>query len=194
MNAIKEQLRLKYPFLNKTGIIHTSTPFDLDNVIQRWRNEKIIILMVGVQGAGKTTYCNEHFSDYSVINMDDIIINYLRTTGEMLSMEVNKKLNMLFFNAVERTLKERGVAIIDAGAVHMDFRILFLGAMQKKHPKVVLLVLNPLSGKIIQQVKGQLELRARPGLWEDIFNEYELLQHQIQNHILEMGVDEVYML
>lgn len=194
MNITKEQLCLRYPFLKKTGIIHIGAEFNIAEMLQRWRGEKVLILMVGVQGSGKTTYCKEHFLEYPVINADEILIDFLEKNKETPFEEVAEKTNIIFLNKVDKALKTMGVAIIDAGAVHINFRVLLLEATHSKYTKVAMIVLNPKEGRIIRQIKKQLNIRARPGLWQDISSEYQLLQDQIKYHILEMGVDEVYML
>lgn len=192
MDDIKEQLRLKYPFLRKTGTV--CGKFDVEKITERKRGEKLLVLMVGVQGSGKTTYCKKHFSEYPVINLDDILIEYLARSTKMFNMESNREINLIFFEKLEEALETEDIAVVDAGTMHPTVRVLILERLQKKFDKAILIVLNPSKEQIIRQVRGQLDLRARPGLWSDILSEYELLQQQIQDHILEMGADEVYML
>ncbi len=189
MENIKEQLCLNYPFLKKEGtIIHTS--FDVQKALARDRNEKLLIMMAGVQGSGKTTYCKEYFEEYPVVNVDDILREFLNKGGDIFSEE----LDGIFFDMVEENLRKRGIVIVDAGAVNLTFRVKMLEKLQGKFSKSILIVLNPEREQIINQIKGQINLRARPGLWIDVLGEYKLLQDQIEMHILEMGVDEVYMM
>ena len=150
--------------------------------------------MIGVQGSGKTTYCKKHFSEYPVINLDEILKEYLARSGKMFSMESNREINLIFFDKLEEALETEEIAVVDAGSMHPTVRVLILEKLQRRFDKAILIVLNPSKEQIVRQVKGQLDLRARPGLWSDISREYALLQQQIQDHILEMGVDEVYML
>lgn len=192
MNDIKEQLRLKYPFLRKTGTVYKT--FDVEKITKKKRGEKLLVLMIGVQGSGKTTYCKKHFSEYPVINLDEILKEYLARSGKMFSMESNREINLIFFDKLEEALETEEIAVVDAGSMHPTVRVLILEKLQRRFDKAILIVLNPSKEQIVRQVKGQLDLRARPGLWSDISREYALLQQQIQDHILEMGVDEVYML
>lgn len=192
MEGIKEQLRLKYPFLRKTAKVHTSC--DVNEIIEKNRSEKLLILMIGVQGSGKTTYCKEHFSKYPVINLDDILTDYLSRSKEMFSTKANLEINLIFFDRIEKSLERENIAVVDSGAMHISARVLILERLQGKFTKAILIVLNPTKQQIVKQVRGQLELRARLGLWDDINNEYEFLNQQIRDHILEMGVDEIYML
>lgn len=191
VEGIKAQLRLVYPFLRKTGIVHTSC--DVNEIIERNRGEKLLIIMIGVQGSGKTTYCKKHFSKYPVINLDDIFGDCLRKNKNKFPEEVDKEVEVIFFDRLEKGLEQEKIAVVDAGSMHINFRVLMLERLQGKFTKAILIVLNPAKKQIIKQVRGQMDLRARPGLWNDIDDEYEFLNQQIRDHILEMGVDEVYM-
>ena len=192
MEGIKAQLRLVYPFLSKTGIVHTSC--DVNEIIEKNRREKLLVIMVGVQGSGKTTYCKEHFAKYSVVNLDDIFADLLRKNRDKFPTEVEKEVEVIFFDRIEQGLRQEKIAVVDAGSMHISFRVLMLEKLQGKFTKAILIVLNPAKQQIIKQVKGQMNLRSRPGLWSDIDDEYEFLNQQIRDHILEMGVDEVYMI
>jgi hypothetical protein len=76
----------------------------------------------------------------------------------------------------------------------MPFRVNVLNYLKDNYTRAVLIVLNPPLMQIIKQVEGQMSVRSRPGLWEDIREEYQFLQFQIEEGFLQMGVDEVFML
>ncbi len=191
MEDIKNQLKQKYPFMKKVGKI--SSAFDKNEMLHNYRNEKLLILMVGTQGSGKTTFCQKNFAEYEVRNLDDILAEYLQKNRGPLTIEGQIAINKTFLERLGRDLEEKGIAIADAGAINFPFREMVLEYMQGKYTKVVLIVLNPPINQIKRQIKKQMELRARPGLWEDLSEEYGFLQIQISEGFLEMGVDEVFM-
>lgn len=192
MTDIKTLLCKKYPFMKKKGV--TLTSFSKREILEKYRDEKLLIMMIGVQGSGKTTYCRRNFSGYDVINLDEILAEYLRKNQVQFSMNVNEQVNLIFFERVEKVLKEKGVVIVDTGAVNFDVRIMILDYLQESYTKVILLVLNPPLEEIVEQIKGQIELRARPDLWSDVAEEYAMFQYQISKNFLPLGVDEVYMI
>lgn len=190
MEELKKRLYLEYPFLEKKGKLLFS--FHKRKVIQKNRNEKLLILLVGVQGAGKTTYCNKNFPEYNVINLDEILREYLMQHDVEFSEYVNGEINKIFFERAEKELNEKGIAILDSGAVNISVRVMILDYLREKYTKAILIVLNPPMNTIRAHIKKQIYERARPDLWEDVCTEYDLLQLQIEKEFLEMGVDEVY--
>lgn len=190
MEELKRQLIKKYPFMEKVGEIRK--PFNKRKLLRNNRKEKLLIFLVGVQGVGKTTYCKKNFSEYPSINIDEILERYLESYRGPISLSVDTNVQSIFYSEIENNLKSKGIAIVDAGVVNLTTRVNMLRRLQGTYTKVVLLVMNRKKEKIIEQIKGQMYKRARPGLWEDVEEEFGFLQIQIEHHIIEMGVDEVY--
>jgi len=192
MEDIKKQLCEKYPFMKRNGEIYHY--FNKRKVLKKNRNEKLLIFMVGVQGAGKTTYCKKNFPEFETLNLDEILREYLEKHSNIpFSMEMDKKIHLIFYDNIKEKLKE-GVAIVDAGVVHPAARVEMLQRLQGCYTKVILLVLNPQKQEIVRRITSQMDKRARPGLWEDVEEEYGFMQIQINENMLQMGVDEVYMI
>ena len=192
MEDIKKQLCEKYPFMKRNGEIYHY--FNKRKVLKKNRNERLLIFMVGVQGAGKTTYCKKNFPEFETVNLDEILREYLEKHSNIpFSMEMDKKIHLIFYDNVKEKLKE-GVAIVDAGVVHPAARVEMLQRLQGCYTKVILLVLNPQKQEIVRRITSQMDKRARPGLWEDVEEEYGFMQIQINENMLQMGVDEVYMI
>lgn len=194
MTDIKEQLCRKYPFMSHSGTVYQS--FEKEEVLQKYQGEKVLVLIIGVQGSGKTTYLQTHFSDYPVINLDEILNETLLKyrSKVMPPVAINQEVNEMFFEKAKYALRKKKIAIVDSGAIDFAFRTLVLEKLHKEYTKVVLLVLNPPMKNIVNQIRKDIERRARPDLWEDVKNEWSFLQYQIQEHFIEMGVDDVYML
>lgn len=190
MEEIKRRLTQKYPFMEKVGEIHES--FNKRKLFRNNRKEKLLIFLVGVQGVGKTTYCKKNFPEYQTINIDEILKRYLESYNGPLSLDIDMNVKAIFFSEIEKNLNEKGLAIVEAGVVDLITRVNMLSRLQNSCSKIVLLILNQSKEKIIKQIKGQIYERARPGLWEDVDTEFGFLQIQIENHIIEMGVDEIY--
>ncbi len=192
MEDIKKQLCEKYPFMKRNGEIYHY--FNKRKVLKKNRNERLLIFMVGVQGAGKTTYCKKNFPEFETVNLDEILREYLEKHSNIpFSMEMDKKIHLIFYDNIKEKLKE-GVAIVDAGVVHPAARVEMLQRLQGCYTKVILLVLNPQKQEIVRRITSQMDKRARPGLWEDVEEEYGFMQIQINENMLQMGVDEVYMI
>lgn len=193
MEDIKRQLCEKYPFMKKSGEIYHY--FNKRKVLKKNRNEKLLIFMVGVQGAGKTTYCEKNFPEYETVNLDEIVRTYLEENRNIpFSKEVDERIHLIFYNKIKEKLDVEGIAIVDAGVVHPASRIEMLTMLEESYSKVILLVMNPPKQQIIKQIKGQIADRARPGLWEDVEEEYGFMQIQINENMIQMGADEVYMI
>ena len=192
MEDIKKQLCEKYPFMKRNGEIYHY--FNKRKVLKKNRNERLLIFMVGVQGAGKTTYCKKNFPEFETVNLDEILREYLEKHSNIpFSMEMDKKIHLIFYDNIKEKLKE-GVAIVDAGVVHPAARVEMLQRLQGCYTKVILLVLNPQKQEIVRRITSQMDTRARRGLWEDVEEEYGFMQIQINENMLQMGVDEVYMI
>ena len=195
MKDMKEKIFQKYPSLSHLGTVQKS-PKDLNQVFRKYRNEKLLVLMVGVQGSGKTTYVKKHLSKYQPIILDNLLEEFLsQNPNSQMSLEqIDEKVMSFFFAKICEDLENKKVVIVDCNAIDFSFRISLLLTLKEKYTKVVLLVLNP-SVKIIEkQIKNQIDKRMRPGLWEDVRREYAFLQHQIREHYIEIGVNDVYML
>lgn len=192
---MKEKLFQKYPNLSHLGIVHKSTK-DLNQVLRKYRNEKLLVLMVGVQGSGKTTFVKRYLSNYEPIILDALLEEFLHENqNAQLSFEqIDQKVMNIFFAKICESLENKKIAIVDSGAIDFSFRISALLTLKEEYTKVILLVLNPPIKTIENQIKKEIHKRVRPNLWEDVRREYAFLQAQIREHYIEIGVDEVYML
>lgn len=194
---MKEETKLllqrQYSFMQKQGII--TEGFDKSTIINKYGNQKLLVVMCGVEGSGKTTFCKNNFAEYRVRNLDDILAEYLskHTRRKFTSKDI-ENINLMFFNSLKRDLKQHKIAIADAGANDFLFRVVLLDVLKNDYDKVVLIVLNTPIDQIKRNVMSQIELRARPGLLKDIEMQFEMLQVQINSKDLFMGVDEAYML
>lgn len=191
---IKRRLYQKYPFLSKLGTVHQV--FDANQILQKYRNEKLLVLMVGVQGAGKTTYLNQNLSEHPTINIDEVLNEVLlkHRKQPIPPHIVHQEVSATFYYRIRESLQKRSIAVVDSGAIDFSFRTMVLANLRGEYTKVIILVLNPPLRTIITQISGDIAKRERPGLWEDVRREWEFLQYQIGEHIIEMGVDDVYML
>lgn len=106
---------------------------------------------------------------------------------------MNEKVNLIFFDKVKEGL-EKGITVADTGAVDVAVRLGILEYLRDFYSKSILIVLNPPKSTIIEHIKQQIEQRWTPFIWENVKNEYEDLQFQIENGILQIGVNEVYLL
>lgn len=192
VEEMREQLCQKFPFMEKRGVCHQS--FIKHKMLKKARNEKLLVIITGAQGCGKTTFCEKNFPEYRVCNADEIIKKYLEDPEtDKNPSQYMEIANELLFNAIVKELEENQIAIVDANAVSIAFRVTMLNALQGKFTKAIIIVLNPPLEKIKRQIRGDLHRRARPGLWEDVEYDYHTLQIQIHEHFIEMGVDDVYM-
>ena len=190
MEELKKQMIQKYPFMQKVGVI--STNFNKRKLLRRTQKEKTLIFVMGVQGVGKTTYCKKTFSDYQVVNIDEILAEYLKTYKGPISPKIDIDVHSIFYREIEQNLENSKVAIVEAGVVDLVTRVRMLERLQNSYTKVILLVINREKNRIRKQIEGDIGKRARPDLWEDFETEFGFLQIQIKEHIIEMGVDEVY--
>ena len=194
MSDIKRQLYQKYPFLSQLGTIHQV--FDASQVLKTCRNEKLLVLMVGVQGSGKTTYLSKNLSEHPAINLDEVLKEVLvkHWNQPIPSHMIHQEVSKTFLDRIRKSLRKQCITIVDSGAIDFSFRAMLLERLRGEYTKVIILVLNPPLKTIISQIRGDIERRERPGLWEDVREEWGFLQYQIREHYIEMGVDEVYML
>ncbi len=191
IGKIKEQLRKEYSINEDDGIIYHCS--NVRKILRRSKNQKTLILTVGVQGAGKTTFCEKNFTQCTVVNWDGILKQYLQDYDVTFDQEVNEKVNLIFFDKVKEGL-EKGITVADTGAVDVAVRLGILEYLRDFYSKSILIVLNPPKSTIIEHIKQQIEQRWTPFIWENVKNEYEDLQFQIENGILQIGVNEVYLL
>ena len=129
-------------------------------------------------------------SEYARINIDEMLLDYVRTHNELVTPEINRELNILFYKRIGRALWF-GSVIVEANFVSTKIRYNIINEFRESCNKIVLLVFNPPKSTIISHIRQDLVRRLRPGLWEDVDKEYDYLNFQIQNNILSIGVDEV---
>lgn len=187
MDEMKRQLFQKFPFMKKQGKI---IPYlEMEEFFRSNCNEKLLVLVVGVQGAGKTTFCKQYPAE-RVINFDQILQEIIDRGNAPKSLpEINKIVNTIGLERIKEKLRE-GIAIVDGATVRMAYRVFVLNELKDEYTKVALVVLNPPLNTIINQICNQPE-RFRTNLWEEVEQEYHLLQMQKDEHLLEMGVDYV---
>lgn len=184
----KSQLREKYSINGEDGTVYYCR--SARKLLRRLNNPHTLILTVGVQGAGKTTFCQKSLSEYARINIDEMLLDYVRTHNELVTPEINRELNILFYKRIGRALWF-GSVIVEANFVSTKIRYNIINEFRESCNKIVLLVFNPPKSTIISHIRQDLVRRLRPGLWEDVDKEYDYLNFQIQNNILSIGVDEV---
>lgn len=193
MGNIRELLLSKFPFMkDKVGRIIRPQQ-DFMKVLQENQEPGTLILLCGVEGCGKTTFAQKYLSGYTVINLDDILITYLRTHKFKGTAKENDELNEIFFTRATKSLK-KGITVLDCANHDIMFRSLTLKKLKDHYKKVIIFVFNPDFNTIFTRIQKQIALRARPGLFQDVRNQYSVFQYQIENHILELGVDEVHFL
>lgn len=158
-------------------------------ITRKIKDPHTLILIVGVEGAGKTTFCKNNFSGFNVINFDSFIADNIKSVKD----EEFDSLWNKFLNHAKECL-QKGTTVIDANSVMMNFRFKLLYLLDGCYSKAVLVVLNPTKTQLISRIKSQLSLRIRPGMWEDVGYAYDSLQEQLQNNMISVGVSEVYII
>ena len=205
IEELKKQVVQKFTFMEKQGEIKPYS--SIRKILRNNQNEKLLLLIVGVQGAGKTTFCQRNFVDKKVINFDDILDKYVLNEkrekifsgeavldqggGKKSFEEMNYKVNKIAILKIKEELKS-GLAIVDAATIGMAFRTVLLDAVKEEYTKVALIVLNPSFSTIRQHLKNRTETYLFSTFEEMAKEEYDFLQLQINEHLLEMGVDYVY--
>lgn len=188
MSTFQEfMLQLKHDYL--TTNIGTVYYCSEKKISLKIKEPHTLVLIVGVEGAGKTTFCKKNFAQFNVISIDSFIAENFKTG-------VQKGLTHLsdeFIKHIEQSL-QKGITVVDANSVMIDFRFWLLYQLKDYYTKVVLVVLNPPKTRLIYQISKQLNLRMRPNMWKDVDDAYESLQQQLKNNIIHVGVNEVYII
>ena len=193
MERIKQQLLVKFPFMKNAGTIHKSCTDPL-RIISDNNKARTLILLCGVEGSGKTTFAQNYLKDYNVINLDELLKRYLAThQGQPFTLASNEELNQIFFAQATDSLKQ-GVTILDCANHDILFRTHTLSILKPYYDKVIMFVFNPTLATIKKRIMGQIILRLRPNLWEDVNNQYRLFQEQLKSGIFALGIDDVYIL
>lgn len=187
MKELKKQVVKKFPFMKKQAEIKSLS--EMEEIFRSNCNEKWLVLVVGVQGAGKTTFCKRYPKE-KVINFDAILKEMIdKGTAPINLLELNKKVNECGLARIREKL-QNGFAIVDASLVKMAFRVFWLNELKDSYTKVALLVLDPDLPTIVKQICNQPE-RFRPNLWKEVKEEFMELLLQKCEHLLEMGVDYI---
>ena len=188
MSTFEEfMLQLKHNYLNENnGTVHYCSE---KKIARKIKGPHTLVLIVGVEGAGKTTFCKKNFDQFNVISIDSFIAENFKTGVQ----EGLAHLSDEFIEHVKQSL-QKGITVVDANSVMLNFRFWLLYQLQDYYTKVVLVVLNPPKTRLIYQIKQQLNLRMRPNMWKDVDDAYESLQQQLKNNIIHVGVNEVYII
>lgn len=179
------QLRHDYLDGNNVSLNYCSEK----KIARKIKDPHTLVLIVGVEGAGKTTFCKKNFGQFNVISIDSFIAENIQTAEQ----EGLNRLGDAFIEHVQQSL-QKGITVVDANSVMTDFRFWLLYQLKDYYTKVVLVVLNPPKSKLIYQIRQQLKLRMRPGMWKDVEDAYKSLQEQLKSKIILMGVSEVYII
>lgn len=192
MENIILQLQKNLPFMKKVGV--TQDPcLDPLRVIKENNSPRTLILLCGVEGCGKTTFAKKYLSEYEVINLDDILHDYLQKHHGPFTQQSNNDLNNIFFNKAINALA-KGPTVLDCANHDVPFRVNTLNILKKYYDKVIVFVFNPPFETIQKQIMGQLHLRVRPGLWTDVTQQYEFFQKQLSSGLIALGVDNIYII
>lgn len=193
MKRIIQQLQEQFPFMEKAGNLHQACTDPL-RIISENNQARTLVLLCGVEGCGKTTFAKKYLKDYTIINLDDILSRYLDAhPGQPFTQESGVELNNIFFEEAATALQE-GVTVLDCANHDLHFRPHTLSILKPYYDKVIMFVFDPPLATIQKQIKGQLLLRMRPGLWEDVSAQYVLFQKQLKSGLFTLGVDDVYIL
>lgn len=187
VNLYVERMIKKFPIMSKVGKIqYMLKPHKL---LEKYRDEKLLIIMVGVQGSGKTTFVKEKFPEINSVNIDCVLEEYLyiKNVEELDRVVINT-----FLKRIQKELQEKRVCIAEANTTDIGIRLMLLDYLKNDYTKVVILLLNRNERVIIQQIQKEIFKRSRPDLWQDVKKEYVSLKRQIDTHFIERGVDEVY--
>lgn len=188
--VFKHVLCEQCPILSKTGSVSLSC--DPSEIIRQNAGKRVLVLLAGVQGCGKTTYCTEHFSsDCTVVNPDEISQECLETEPDIPFKEINKMVYETEMRQIYEGLKN-GIIVLDTNCIDLIFRSHILETFKRVYDKTILIALNRDMDTIKKQVLGQILIRSRPGLYKEIEGEFNAMNFQLKYHIFEMGVDELY--
>lgn len=186
----KHELCEQYPILSKTGSVSLSC--DPSEILRQNAGKHVLILMVSVQGAGKTTFCSKHFSSgCTVVNPDEILQRCLESDPDMSFDEIHEMIYNIEMRKIRKGLK-KGIVVLDASCIDIYFRTHILESFEELYDKAIIIALNPKRKTIQKQIEGQMSIRMRPELWEEVEKEMQSMDLQLTHHIFEMGVDEMY--
>ena len=190
--SLKHELCEQHPILHKTGCISLSC--DPSEILRQNKYQKVLVLMVSVQGAGKTTFCSKYFSsDCSIVNPDQILAEYLKSHPNLNVpySKINERVHEILMQQIKDGLNS-GLTVLDAACIDFAFRMHILETLDGMYDKAIIIALNRNKGTIKRQILGQISERIRPDLWEDVNKDFENMKFQLEHHIFEMGVNELY--
>ncbi len=190
---LRKKLKEIFGIQENDGVVHHYT--SEREIIRRIEKQEkgTLILMTGVQGSGKTTFVRNYCTNLPSINLDEYLEEELKKYEFPYTDKNFEEMDRAFCEKLREKLKE-GIVILDAGATSIAFRMELRKQLEGSYTKLILLVLDPSKEQIRRNIKGEIGKRLRPGLWKDVDQEFEDLQTQIKNNILQIGVDEVYIL
>lgn len=187
VNLFVERMIKKFPIMSKVGKIQYK--LEPQKLLEKYRDEKLLIIMVGVQGSGKTTFVKEKFPKINSVNIDLILEDFLHISDPE---KLENAVFQAFFDKIQKELKSKKVCIVEANTTDIGIRLMIIDFLKKDYTKAVIILLNRNKNVIIKQIRKEIKKRIRPDLWEDVDAEYANLKQQIDAHFIERGVDEVY--
>jgi len=190
------QLPDRYDLLHYSGEIYRTNVSDFSFS----RDSKTLIILCGASGCGKTTFCNKYLKNYgNVINLDDIVEEYLSTDPdvfEAFSVEANARINMEFLKRAKESLR-LSTTILDFRSVDPEARWTFLKHLHGSYSESILIVLDVPLKQILSQIEKDMETGIRiplPMMLKDSYEEYLLLQEQLDTNDICIGIDKVFLL
>ena len=160
-----------------------------------------LVLIVGSQNSGKTTFTQKHFKDKNIICTDDIFneIVYKKSTVLDTLETIENRTIEEFGEIIIKSAKEKGITVVDAVPILFDNRMETLRELKELYNNIILIVLDIKFTTLKGRPKKPIDRKKRKfGITETCDEELLLnsilISEQIQNKKIGYNVDTAYVL
>lgn len=163
-----------------------------------------LVIMIGTQGSGKTTFCNKYFETerYNIFSIDELfkdIYKEMIEEGVSPDVSVNIAEDLAAVECIEKiksSLEKKKIAILDANMLDFEGRIEIIRELQPYCDHVIQLTLIRDKEWIIDHLYQRMKDSgiSKDEVQDEVEQDMELLDRQLKENLLNVGIERNYIL
>lgn len=146
-----------------------------------------LVLLCGVQNAGKSTFAKMHFPHLNIISSDALLQKtIMNASSNNTTEEILDKTIALMQKEIKKSSKKNAFTVVDSVGISFTSRILFISKYERYFENIILIVFNPDLETILNRPnKPSTKEMIEHGFFslskEELTQNFNILQEQLKN-------------